>query len=33
MKQPADPHVVIDVLEKTLAEELEQLQQEDLSDS
>lgn len=32
MKQPADPHVVIEVLEKTLADELEQLQQEDLSD-
>jgi uncharacterized membrane protein len=33
MQQPADPHVVIEVLEKTLADELEQLQQEDLSDS
>lgn len=33
MKQPADPHVVMEVLEKTIAQELEQLRQEDLSDS
>lgn len=33
MQQPADPHVVMEVLEKTLAEELEQLQQQDSSDS
>lgn len=32
MKQPADPHVVMEVLEKTLSEELVQLQQQDLSD-
>jgi uncharacterized membrane protein len=32
MKQPADPHVVIEALEKSLAEELEQLQQQDSSD-
>ncbi|HAA32521.1 MAG TPA: hypothetical protein DCE56_38500, partial [Cyanobacteria bacterium UBA8553] len=29
MKQPADPHVVIEVLEKSLTEELEQLQQQE----
>jgi hypothetical protein len=33
MKQPADPHLVLEVLEKTLTEELEQLQQKDSSDS
>jgi uncharacterized membrane protein len=33
MKQPADPHVVMEALEKTIAEELEQLQQQDLSKS
>jgi len=33
MQQPADPHVVIEVLEKSLTEELAQLQQQDLSDS
>jgi uncharacterized membrane protein len=33
MKQPADPHVVMEALEKTIAEELEQLQQQDLSNS
>lgn len=33
MQQPADPHVVIEVLEKSLTEELEQLQQQDSSDS
>lgn len=33
MKQAADPHVVIEVLEKTLAEDLAQLQQQDASDS
>jgi uncharacterized membrane protein len=32
MKQAADPHVVIEALEKSLAEELEQLQQQDSSD-
>jgi uncharacterized membrane protein len=32
MKQAADPHVVIEALEKTLADELEQLQQQDSSD-
>jgi uncharacterized membrane protein len=31
MKQPADPHLVMEVLEKTLSEELEQLQQNDSS--
>ncbi|HEY9707208.1 MAG TPA: DUF1003 domain-containing protein, partial [Oculatellaceae cyanobacterium] len=29
MKQPADPHVVIEVLEKSLTEELVQLQQQE----
>ncbi len=33
LKQPADPHVVIEALEKTLSEELEQLQQQDSSDA
>lgn len=33
MKQPADPHLVLEVLEKTLTEELEQLQQKNSSDS
>lgn len=33
MQQPADPHVVIEVLEKSLTEELAQLQQQDSSDS
>lgn len=33
MKQPADPHVVMEVLEKTLSEELKQLQQEDSSET
>ena len=33
MKQAADPHAVMDALEKTLADELEHLQQQDSSDS
>lgn len=33
MMQAADPHVVMEALEKTLAEDLAQLQQQDLSDS
>lgn len=33
MKQAADPHMVMEVLEKTLAEELAQLQQQDFSDT
>lgn len=33
MKQPVDPNVVLDVLEQTLTEELEQLQQKNSSDS
>jgi uncharacterized membrane protein len=33
MQQPADPQVVIEALEKSLAEELEQLQKEESSDS
>jgi uncharacterized membrane protein len=33
MMQAADPHVVIEALEKTLEEDLAQLQQQDLSDS
>lgn len=33
MKQPADPQIVLEALEKSLAEELEHLQQEDSSDS
>ena len=32
MMQAADPHVVMEALEKTLAEDLAQLQQQDLSD-
>ncbi len=33
MMKAADPHVVMEALEKTLAEDLAQLQQQDLSDS
>jgi dGTP triphosphohydrolase len=32
MKQAADPHVVIEALEKSLVEELTQLQQQDSSE-